>query len=202
VVRVILVAVVGTAAALALFPAFLAFRADLNSIIVAEPFDYVLLAFAAALVLAGAQVAAWRTAPYAATLATVGSAALLFAVLALFSIGLAVLPLGVVLVVLLYRALRRRPSTAARRAAIGGSLVGYGAVLLYIALIVPPLVECLPNGGGTSSGRWGGARPQVVTGRISAGPGGSMSGTIQSTTYRGYFRCEGGKIVEYQIEAR
>ena len=47
-----------------------------------------------------------------ALLASLASAALLFGVLAIFSIGLASLPAGIVLLLLLFRALRRRPLEA------------------------------------------------------------------------------------------
>lgn len=163
--------------------------------------DYLLLILAVAFIDTGAQVVPWMSAPYIAFLAALGSAALLYSVMGILGIGIVFVPVSLVAFVLLYRALRRTALRAARPAALGGSLVGYGIVLLYIALIVPPLVECFPNGGGTSSGRWG---PQVqhVVGGISVSAGGVVTGRIESATYAATFRCENGRVVEFDREPR
>ena len=98
-------------------------------------------------------------------------------------------------------ALRRRPLSAGRPAAIGGALAGYGAILLYIALIVPATVECRSNGGGTSSGRWGGGVQQIfATGSVS--PDGVVTGSIETPTSIATYRCEQGRIVEFHRVAR
>jgi len=144
----------------------------------------------------------WKASRYVAFLATLGGAALLFGILGAFGIGLAILPVGIVLTVLLYRALRRGPLTTGRPAAIGGALAGYGAILLFIAVIVPPTVACSPNGGGsTSSQRWdrsGGGYASSGTVTV----GGVQTGWIEWSNSIATYRCEQGRIVEFHREAR
>ena len=176
-VRVFTVAIAAAVVAVPLFSLVIALRADGNQIIEPQTMDYAVLVVATLLIALGAQLVPWRSAPYVAFLAFLGSAAFLFGILGAFGIGLAVLPLAIVATLLLYRALRRRPLSAGRPAAIGGALAGYGAILLYIALIVPATVECRSNGGGTSSGRWGGAcsrsSPPVRSARTASSPAAS-----------------------------
>jgi hypothetical protein len=200
--RVVLVDAVVALAAVLLFRAFIALRADGNQIIEPETMDFALLAIATLLIATGVQLVPWKAAPYIAFLAMLGAAALLFGILGALGIGLAFLPLAVVATLLLYRALRRRPLSAGRPAAIGGALVGYGAILLYIALIVPATVECRLNGGGTSSGRWGGAGIQHITGSVAVSPDGVVTGSIETPTSIATYRCEHGRIVEFHREAR
>ena len=139
--RVALVDAIAGVSAVLLFPVFLALRADGNQVIEPQPMDYALLIVAAVLIATGAQLVPWRLAPYVAFLGILAGAALLFGILGALGIGLAILPVGVLAVVLLYRALRRRPLSTARPAAVGGAIAGYGAILLFIALIVPATVE-------------------------------------------------------------
>ena len=200
--RIALVDAAVVIAAVLLFPVFISLRADGNQIIEAQRMDYFLLVMASSLIASGAQLLAWKNAPYIAFLAILGSAALLFAVLGALGIGLAVLPMAIVLILLLYRALRRSPLSAGRPAAIGGALAGYGAILLYIALIVPATVECRPNGGGTSSGRWGGGGVTFARGGLQMGPSGVMTGTLETPDSVVTFRCERGLIVEFRREPR
>ena len=189
-------------AALLLFPLFIALRADDNQIIEPERMDYGLLVVATLLIATGAQLAPWRTAPYVAFLGFVGAAAFLFGTLGAFGIGLAFLPLAIVVTLLLYRALRQGPLSIGRPAAIGGALAGYGAILLYIAVIVPATVECRVNGGGTSSGRWGGAGVQQITGTTSVTPNGVVTGRIETPASIATYRCEQGRIVEFRRDAK
>lgn len=188
--------------ALLLFPAFLSVRADGNQIIEAQGMDYALLGFASILIATGAQLVIRRGAPYIVFLAVLAGAGLLFGVLGAFGIGLAVLPVAILAVVLLYRALRRTPLSGTRLAALGGAFVGYGAVLLYIALIVPATVECRTNGGGTSSGRWGGGGVQQISGSALVTPDGVVMGRIETPTSIATYRCEQGRIVEFRREPR
>jgi hypothetical protein len=200
--RFAVVDAVAAIAALLVFPVFLSLRADGNQVIEAQPMDYLLLAVSALLIVSGAQLVPWGRARYIAFLALLGSAALLFGILGAFGIGLAVLPVAIVVIVLLYRALRRGALRAGRPAAIGGALAGYGAVLLYIALIVPATVECHVNGGGTSSGRWGGVGVQQIGGTGSVTPDGVVTGRIETARSVATYRCEQGRIVEFHREAR
>ena len=200
--RFALIDAIAAIAATALFPVFLSLRADGNQIIEAQPMDYALLVAASLLIASGAQLASWRSAPYVVFLAILASAGLLFGILGAFGIGLAVLPVAIVATVLLYRALRRRPLSVGRPAAIGGALAGYGAILLYIALIVPATFECRLNGGSTSSGRWLGAGVQQITGSTSVTPDGAVTGRIETATSIATYRCEQGRIVEFRRESR
>jgi hypothetical protein len=202
--------VVGIATAIALFailafPTFLALRGAGTAVFEPERFDYVLLAAATFALALGAQVVPWRRASYVALLATLASGFLLFGVLAAFSIGIAFLPAGIVLMLLLYRAIRRRETSAARPAALGGALLGYAAVLLFLAQGVPPTAECFPNGAGTSSRRWPGAAQQMQSGG-SIGGGGSETGVFTGRSDFAdsvvTFRCEGGRMVQFQRTPR
>ena len=199
--RIALVDLAVVIAAAALFPVFLALRAGGNQIIEAQPMDYLLLIVASLLIAIGAQLVPWTRAPYVAFLAILASAGLLFGILGAFGIGLAVLPVAIVAIVLLYRALRRRSLALGRPAALGGALTGYGAILLYIALIVPATVECRINGGATSSGRWGTGVQQISsTGAVSQD--GVVTGTVTTSTSVATYRCEQGRIVEFRREPR
>jgi hypothetical protein len=205
-VRIVAMAIATTVVAILAFPAFLALRAAGTAVFEPERYDFVLLGVAAFGIAVGVQVVPWRASRRIALLALFGSAALLFGCMALFSIGLAILPLGIVLLVVLFRALRRAPAYATRAAAaLGGAAIGYSAVLLYLALIVPATAECFPSGAGTSSGRWRGSGQQQYGG----GGGGGIGG--QSGVFTGHaeysdsvvtFRCEGGRMVEFQRNAR
>jgi hypothetical protein len=199
-VRVALITSVAAAAAALLFPVYLALRAGGSMIFEPHPFDFVLVVISIALIAIAVQLVPWRAAPYIALLGAFGAAGLLFGVLAMFSIGLAVLPAALVLLLLLARAIRRRPLAIARSAALGGALIGYGAVLLFIAQGVPATVECRQGGGSTSSGRWGSG--MVVASHGSVGPDGVQTGQIETPTSVATYRCEGARIVEFRREAR
>lgn len=202
--RVVAIAALAAGAAVPLFWAYLAIRSGGSKVFEPVAFDYALLAMAAFGIALGAQLAPWRTYRYATLLAMFGSGFLLFAIVGAFGIGLAFVPAAVVLMVLLFRALRRTPPTVGRAAALGGAAIGYGVVLLYIALVVPATAECFPNGAGTSSGRW-----RTSAQMISSSGGGGIGGKDGVFTGRSEyadsvvtFRCEGGRMVEFQRIAR
>src|SRR2546427_7531263 len=90
---------------LLLFPAYLTVRAADSKIFEPQSFDFALLAVATFCLALGAQLVPWRRAPYVALLALFASGCLLFGFLAVFSIGLATLPVGIVFIVLLFRAI-------------------------------------------------------------------------------------------------
>ena len=202
--RIVAIAIAAAVVAILAFPAFLALRAAGTAVFEPERFDFLLLGSAAFGIAIGVQVVPWRGGRRIAILAFFASAALLFGSIALLSIGLAVLPLGIVLLVVLFRALRRAPSYATRAAALGGAAIGYSAVLLYLALIVPATAECFPNGAGTSSGRWRGSGQQQYSGGAS-GIGGQarvFTGHAEYSDSVVTFRCEGGRMVEFQRTPR
>ena len=198
-----MVAIATAVVAALAFPGFLALRAAGSAVFEPERFDFVLLGAAAFGIAIGVQVVPWRSGRRIAVLAILASAALLFGCMAVFSIGLAVLPLGIVLLVVLFRALRRAPAIVTRAAALGGAAIGYSAVFLYLALIVPATAECFPNGAGTSSGRWRGSGQQYSGG--SGGIGGQpgvFTGHAEYSDSVVTFRCEGGRMVEFQRTPR
>ncbi|MDP9281995.1 MAG: hypothetical protein M3P38_07850 [Chloroflexota bacterium] len=200
--RILVVAVVASVGAVLLFPVYLAVRAGGSKIFEPERFDFALLAAATFGLALGAQVVLWRRARYIALLALLASGCLLFGVLAALSIGLAVLPAGIVFLVLLYRAIRRRELSSARPAALGGALLGYALVLLYIAQAVPPTAQCFANGAGTSSRRWPGTAQQMYSGGSGTGNDGVFTGHSEYADSVVNFRCEGGRLVEFQRTPR
>jgi hypothetical protein len=202
--RILAMAIVGALVASLAFPAFRALRGAGTAVYEPERFDFVLLGAAAFGITLGAQLVPWRRSRRVALLALFASAALLFAFMAAFSIGLAFLPLGIVLLVVLFRTLRRDRVPATRAAALGGAAIGYSSVLLLLALLVPATAECFPNGAGTSSGRWGGSGQQQYTGAASCvgGQPGVDTGHAQYSDSVVTFRCEGGRMVEFQRTPR
>ncbi|MGH2492150.1 MAG: hypothetical protein ACRDF9_11630 [Candidatus Limnocylindria bacterium] len=200
--RVAVVAVLAAVLAVVLFPGYLAIRAGDTKVIEPERFDFVLLALSAFWLTVGIQLVPWRRSRYIAALAVLTGAGLLFGVMGMLSIGLPFLAASLVLLLLLYRTLRRSPTPLSAPAAIGGAVIGYALVLLFIAQAVPPIVECFPNGGGTSSGRWYGSRAVNVGGGMRMGPDGAMTGTIEAPTWSATFRCERGHVVSFERVAR
>ena len=202
--RLAIAAIFAAASATLLFPLFLSLLAGKNKVFEPQSFDFALVAVAAFGIPVGVQIVPWRGGTTVAVLGLLASAGLLFAALAIFSVGLLVLPVAVVLLVVLARAIRRAPLLVTRPAALGGAVIGYGLVLLLIGLLIPPTVECFANGGGsTSSQRWnqsGGG--YTVTSSGSSTIDGVQTGTIQSANSVATYRCEQGTIVEFRRESR
>lgn len=203
-VRVAAVAIAAAVLAALLLPVYLSLLAGDNKVFEPQPFDFALVAVATFAIAVGAQIVPWRGATNVAVLGLLVGAGLLFGALAIFSVGLLVLPVAIVLLVVLGRAIRRAPLSVARRAALGGAVMGYGLVLAFIGLLVPATVECFANGGGsTSSQRWnqsGGG--YTVTSSGSSTLDGIQTGRIESPTSVATYRCEQGRIVEFHREAR
>jgi hypothetical protein len=202
--RVAIAAILAAASATILFPIYLSLRAGDNKVFEAQPFDFVLVAIATFGIAVGAQIVPWRNTTNIAVLGTLVGAGLLFGAFAIFSVGLLVLPVAIVLLVILARAIGRPQLSGARRAALGGAVVGYGLVFLFIALIIPPTVECFANGGGsTSSQRWGQSGGGfTVTSSGTSTIDGVQTGTIESSNSIATYRCEQGRIVEFRREPR
>jgi hypothetical protein len=200
--RVALVAVGAAALAVLLFPAYLSFRAAGSKILEPQQFDFVLIALGAFCIGVGIQLVPWKRTTSSVVLGLLTGAGLLFGIMGMFSIGLPFLVASLVVLVVLYRTLRRSPARTQAGAAIGGALIGYALVLLFIGQGVPPVVECLPNGGSSSSGRWLGGRAVTLGGGMRMGADGSMTGTIEAPAWTATFRCEGGRMVEFQRTPR
>jgi hypothetical protein len=202
--RVVAGAIAAAALAALLFPLSLSLRAGDNKVFEPQPFDFALVAIATFAIAVGAQLVPWRAATNVAVLGLLVGAGLLFGALAIFSIGLLVLPVAILLLVVLWRAIGRAPRSIAPRAALGGAVVGYGLILLFIALIVPATVECFPNGGGsTSSNRWDRSGGNLtVSSSGSSTVGGVQTGRIEWSSSVATYRCEQGRIVEFHREPR
>ena len=200
--RVALVAVGAAAASVLLFPAYLSLRAADSKIIEPQQFDFVLIAVGAFCMAVGIQLVPWRRTTSSVALGLLTGAGLLFGIMGMFSIGLPFLVASLVIVVVLYRTLRRSHARTQAGAAIGGALIGYSLVLLFIGQGVPPVVECLPNGGSSSTGRWLGGQAVTLAGGMHMGADGSMAGTIEAPAWTASFRCEGGRIVTFDRVAR
>jgi hypothetical protein len=97
--------------AILVFPGFLALRAAGTAVFEPERFDFVLLGAAPFGIANRVQVVPWHGGRRIALLAILASAALLFGFMAVFSIGLAVLPVGIVLLVVLFRQFGALPLT-------------------------------------------------------------------------------------------
>jgi hypothetical protein len=113
--RVAIAAIFAAASAALLFPIYLGLRAGGNKVFEPQSFDFALVAVAAFAIALGALIVPWRSATAVAVLGLLSGAGLLFGALAIFSIGLVVLPVAIVLLVVLARAIRRAPLSAARR---------------------------------------------------------------------------------------
>ena len=202
--RVAIAAIIAATSAALLFPLYLSIRAGNNKIFEPQAFDFALVAISVLAIVIGMQIVSWRAATNVAVLGTLAGAGLLFGVLAIFSIGVLVLPVAIVLLVVLARAIGRASLPVARPAALGGAVVGYGLILLFIAVIIPPTVECFANGGGsTSSQRWdrsGGSFTTASSGTSS--PDGLQTGRIESASSIATYRCEQGRVVEFRRESR
>ena len=202
--RVVVVALAAAAVAALLFPVYLSVRGGESKVFEPQPFDFVLVSIGTFVIAAGMQIVPWGAATNVAVLGTLVGGGLLFGTFAIFSVGVLVLAVAIVLLVVLARALGRAQLSVARPAALGGAVTGYGLVLLFIALIIPPTVECFENGGGsTSSQRW---RPSgsgyTTTSSSSSTVGGVQTGRIESSNSIATYRCEQGRIVEFHREAR
>ena len=202
--RVAISAIIAAASATLLYPLYLSLRADGNKVFEPQAFDFALVAIAAIAIALGVQLVPWRAATGVGALGVLVGGGLLFGALAIFSIGVFILPVAVVLLVVLARVVDRAPLPVAPRAALGGAVIGYGLTLLFIALIIPPTVECLPTGGGsTSSQRWdrsGGGFIATSTGTSTAD--GVQTGRIESPSSVATYRCEQGRIAEFRRESR
>jgi hypothetical protein len=127
-IRVAIAAIVAAASATLLYPIYLSLLAGNNKVFEPHPVDFALVAIAAFALAVGAQFVPWRAGTNVAVLGTLVGAGLLFGALAIFSIGLFVLPVALVLLVVLARAIPRRPLAVTRPAALGGAIVGYSLV--------------------------------------------------------------------------
>ena len=129
----------------------------------------------------------------------IAAGGLVFGVLALFSIGLLILPVALLLLGFGIRQLVRRGSGAAARAAMAGAVAGVGAVAYLLVLIQPAAAECRANGGGaTSSGGLFG--PIALSQGGFSMPNGESGGYIDEGDSIAYFSCRDGKLTDFHRE--
>ncbi len=128
---------------------------------------------------------------------------MLVAVLALFSIGILVLPLAVVMLVILGR--RTSRCTNLTVPLLAGPALAIGLVVLFAIWVQPPLVRCLDHGASTTSRPWWGISGGSYRGSGTASAGGGWSagpgvatGSMETSSGRYVYRCEGTKLVEFQ----
>ena len=125
---------------------------------------------------------------------------LVFALLAIFSIGLVILPIALLLLGFGVRQLARRRSGQAVRAALAGAVIGVGAVAYLLVLIQPAAAECRADGGvATSSGGLFGSTALSQGG--SSMPNGDSSGYIDEGDRIAYFTCRDGKLTAFHRDA-
>jgi hypothetical protein len=201
--RVAMSALIAVASATLLYPAYLSLRADGNKVFEPQAFDFALAAIAAIAVALGVQLVPWRAATGVGALGMLVGGGLLFGALAIFSIGVFILPVAVVLLVVLARVVDRAPLPVAPSAALGGAVIGYGFVVLFIALIIPPTFECTADGRGSfSSQRWERNEGTVTMSSSGSVGSGSSTGTIETSRSIATYRCEQAKVVEFRRESR
>lgn len=136
-------------------------------------------------------------------LSATASLLVLVAVLALFSIGILVLPIAVVMLVILGRRTSGHTSLAAPL--LAGATLATGLVVLFAIWVQPPLVRCLEHGASTTSRPWWGISGGSYSGSGTAGAGGVSptgagvaTGSMETSSGRYVYRCEGRKLVEFQ----
>jgi hypothetical protein len=120
---------------------------------------------------------------------------LVLAVLAMFSIGLAVLPIALLLLAFAVRQLVRRRSGRALRAAIAGTCIGVGAVAYLPVLNQPAVAECRTKGGATSSAGLFGST-SLSSGGYGT-PSGESGGYIDEGDRIASFSCRQGKMTDF-----
>ncbi len=131
---------------------------------------------------------------------TIAVGGLVFGALAIFSIGLLVLPVALVLLGFGIRHVVRRGSGAAARAAMAGAVAGVGAVAYLLVLIQPAAAECRADGGGsTSSGGLFG--PMALSSGGYSLPNGESGGYIDEGDRVAYFSCRDGKLTDFHRES-
>jgi hypothetical protein len=124
---------------------------------------------------------------------------LVFAMLAIFSVGLVILPVALVLFGFAIRQLVLRRSGQAVRAALAGGAVGVGAVAYLLVMIQPAAAECRVNGGGaTSSGGLFG--PTALSQGGFSMADGSSGGYIDEGDRIAYFSCRDGRLTDFHRE--
>ncbi len=180
----------GAALICALYLAFVALRAGDSAHYDVTPLSIGFVLASGVAIASGAVVLLRLRQGSIGPLFALATGALVFAFLALFSIGLLVLPVGLVLLVVALRQLRQRGTPGAARAAVAGAALGIGLIAYVLVMFQPAVAECRSGGGGaTSSGG--------LFGGVSYSSGGYNTATGES----GGFIDEGDRIAYFTARA-
>lgn len=122
-------------------------------------------------------------------------------VLAILSIGIVLLAISLALgVVVAARLAADRGGTAA---AAGGVLLGLAVPVLAVIAMSGPLVECEPGGVRQGENLFLGAESSSGGGGSAMSPDGrTSSGRTQGDTYEYTYRCQDGKLVDFDFRHR
>ncbi len=127
-----------------------------------------------------------------AALAALTTFAIGFGLIAIFSVGLPILIVGLILLAYLIRRLRGQP--AIRPTIQGGVAIG---LVLWVAAMVAleaPVVRCQAHGAEILSGYGPGG------GVVVSADGRTATGTIRLESKTVQFRCQDGRLVDYQTQ--
>ena len=122
---------------------------------------------------------------------------MIVAVLALFSVGILVLPLAIVTVVLLARRTSGRRGLAVPL--LAGPAVAVGLAVLFVIWVQPPLVECHEGGvSGASRPWWGSGGGSGGGGEVAPSGASVATGSIDTPSGHYVYRCEGSTLIEFR----
>jgi hypothetical protein len=123
---------------------------------------------------------------------------MIVAVLALFSVGMLVLPVAVVTLVLL----GRRASGRGRLVVplLAGPAVAVGLTVVFVIWVQPPLVECHEHGVTGNSRPWWESGGGIGSGEVSPSGVSVATGSIETPSGRYVYRCKGPTLTEFRRE--
>lgn len=190
----------GALALVGLYLASVALRSGESAHVDVTPWS-IGVAFGAALAIAGGTVATWASGrPSLGAIFALAAGLLVLAPLSVFSIGIFVLPVAVLVLVIAIRRLRRDGSPRALPAAVAGVVIGIGALVYLLVLIQPASAECRAGGGGmTSSG--GLFSPIARSQGGFSSVGGRQGGYIDEGDQIAFFSCQGAKMTDFHRES-
>lgn len=189
--RVVVLAAVAAVASAAVYGIGTQLRGDGTAHYEPSTWLVVAAAIAGAAVVFGLRVAA--AGPIAtAVLAAITSFALGFGLIAIFSIGLPAVLIGLVLSAYLIR--RGRSDPAIRPAIQGGVAIGLALWVVVMAALQAPVVKCETGGAQIMSGGGPGGSVEV------SADGRTTTGMIRLDSASAQFRCQDGRLVEYRVQ--
>ena len=146
--------------------------------------------------LAGVSVLAMSRHRDLVLLSATASLLMIAAVLALFSVGILVLPLAVVTLVVLARRTSGRRGLAVPL--LAGPAVALGLVVLFVIWVQPPLVECHERGVSATGRPWWGSGGSSGGEELTSSGVSVATGSIDTPSGRYVYRCEGSTLTEFR----